>query len=143
MLDAFAPRRLMLQQHELALFAVTTLVGIDGTTARAEALELVNVGPEDAVLTGLSIWWVRRDGVPFSAELVRGDRLTSISKCVLLDDGDLAHLAQAGGDASLQTEDGPRHVTLTVLIGDETKALTFVYDNHAQVKPHLMVEIQG
>ncbi len=142
MLDAFAPRRLMLQQHELALFAVTTVVAIEGTTARAEALELVNVGPDDAVLTGISVRWSRQDGAERSADYWRRHRLTSVSKCVLLDESDLARLVETGGDASLHTEDGLRHVTLSVLIGGETRHLTFTYENWGNARPHLSVEIQ-
>ncbi len=101
----------------------------------------MNVGPEDATLTGVSVWWVSWDGVKFSAEDGRQHLLTSITKCVLLDDTDPARLAQSGGDLSIQTENGPRHGTLTVLIGEEHKQLTFVYENQTHDVPQLVVEI--
>ncbi len=134
-------RRLMGRHGDLTLFALATQVGRDGTTVRAEALELVHGGIEDATLVGISVRWVRQDGRACSAELWVVRPLTSSSPCVLLDDADLARLGQAGGDHALHTEDGLRHVTLTVLKADALEQLTFTYENWGNATPHLAVEV--
>ncbi len=136
-----APRHLMLQRDELALFALTTHIGRDGSTARAHALELVNLGVQEATLVGLQVHWVRQDGVNRCAEIWTRHPLPPISKCVLLHESDLTRLTLAAGDASLHTDDGLRHVTLTVATADGLKELTFTYENWGNCTPHLAVEL--